>query len=175
MDNSLENKEKFKVLLVCMGNICRSPTAEGVLRAMVDQAGLADRVLLDSAGTHGYHIGKAPDPRSQRAAARRGYMLNRLRARQVEPADFERFELVLAADRQNLRELKHLCPPALQHKLDLMLAPLGSADDEVPDPYYGQGDGFELVLDLLEEAGRAWIARWRAEQPDQSGEGREMG
>lgn len=162
MGHTLINKEKFSVLLVCMGNICRSPTAEGVLRSMLEQAGLGGRVLLDSAGTHAYHVGEAPDPRSRRAAARRGYRLDSLRARQVEAADFERFDLILAADRQNLRELKRLCPPMLQHKLDLMLAPLGRADDEVPDPYYGQGDGFERVLDLLEEAGRGWIARWSA-------------
>jgi protein-tyrosine phosphatase len=150
----------LNVLFVCMGNICRSPSAEGVMRAKLAAAGLAERIRVDSAGTHGYHVGEPPDPRSCRAAALRGYSLEALRARQVEAADFERFDLVLAADRQNLRELKRLCPLPLQHKLELVLAPLSDGEDEVPDPYYGGGKGFEKVLDLLESACDGWIQRW---------------
>jgi protein-tyrosine phosphatase len=112
----MKNMEKIRVLFVCMGNICRSPTAEGVVRAKLELAGLAERVEVNSAGTRAYHVGEAPDPRSCRAAARRGYQLDNLRARQVQLSDFERFDLILAADRQNLRELKQHCPLALQHK-----------------------------------------------------------
>lgn len=151
----------LSILFVCMGNICRSPSAEGVMRAKLFTAGLADRIRVDSAGTHGYHVGEPPDPRSCRAAAVRGYALEALRARQVEVVDFERFDLVLAADRQNLRELKRLCPLSLHHKLELMLAPLNGGEDEVPDPYYGGSKGFEKVLDLLESACDGWIQRWR--------------
>ncbi|WP_137936633.1 low molecular weight protein-tyrosine-phosphatase [Chitinivorax sp. B] len=141
------------VLFVCMGNICRSPTAEGVFRYFVETAGLAKRINIDSAGTHGYHAGEAPDPRSSMAAARRGYDLSRLRARQVKTADFEMFDLVLAMDEQNLRNLQRLCSPAQQHKLKLFLEYARNFDErEVPDPYYGSGSGFEHVLDLVEDA-----------------------
>lgn len=156
----MKNIEKMSVLFVCMGNICRSPTAEGVMRAKLEQLGLAERVHIDSAGTHAYHAGEAPDVRSSRVAARRGYRLEQLRARQVQDQDFEAFDLILAADRQNLRALKQRCPLPLQHKLELMLAPLAQPRDEVPDPYYGGAQGFEEVLDLLEAASDAWIKRW---------------
>jgi protein-tyrosine phosphatase len=141
-----------RVLLVCMGNICRSPSAEGVLRARLAAAPeLA--VEVDSAGTHGYHVGDPPDPRAIAHAARRGVDIAGLRARQVMLADFERFDLVLAMDHANLARLQAQCPPSQAHKLKLMLdyAPRASLR-EVPDPYYGDAAGFEQVLDLLELA-----------------------
>lgn len=157
-EKTLVNKEAVALLMVCHGNICRSPTAEGVMRAKVERAGLASAILIDSAGTHGYHVGEAPDLRSQQAAQRRGYDLSAQRARQVSLADFERFDLVLAADQRNLTALRQLCPPALRYKLTLMLAPLGGSQ-EVPDPYYGGASGFDRVLDLLEAACDGWLVR----------------
>jgi protein-tyrosine phosphatase len=136
------------ILFVCLGNICRSPTAEAVFRHKAWQAALA--LEFDSAGTLGYHQGHSPDPRAVVAGRRRGFSFDGIVARQVLAADFERFDLILAADRQNLKELQALCPPAHRHKLRLILS-FGAADtDEVPDPYYGGDEGFERVLDLLE-------------------------
>ncbi|MDY0012410.1 MAG: low molecular weight protein-tyrosine-phosphatase [Rhodocyclaceae bacterium] len=142
-----------RVLFVCTGNICRSPTAEGVARARLTAAGLAHRVTVDSAGTHGYHAGEAPDPRAQKAARQRGFDLSRQRARALEPDDFERFDLVLAMDRGHLEILLARCPPVHQHKVRLFMAYARQhAVDEVPDPYYGGPQGFERVLDLCEDA-----------------------
>ncbi len=143
----------YSVLMVCTGNICRSPTAEGVLRHLVDKAGLARQVTIDSAGTLDYHAGSPPDPRSQRHALRRGYDLSAQRARQVEPRDFERFDLILAMDWQNMHELEALCPPEHAHKLRRLMefAPPGISD-VVADPYQGGPDGFERVLDHIEQA-----------------------
>lgn len=156
---------KVCVLLVCMGNICRSPTAEGVLRALVERQGLSRWVEVDSAGTHGYHIGKAPDPRAHQAAARRGYDLSPLRARQVNDFDFVRFDHVLAMDRDNLALLKRACPVQHSHKLGLFLDYASECDeDEVPDPYYGGPEGFEHVLDLVEAAAAGFIAGLRERQ-----------
>ena len=142
-----------RVLFVCMGNICRSPTAEGVFRHLVEQQGLAGQIIVDSAGTHDYHIGDAPDPRSQAAAARRGYDLSSLRARQIVRDDFSTFDYVLAMDEANLELLQQRCPDDCRERLKLFLE---FADDgvlrEVPDPYYGGGQGFEEVLDLVEQA-----------------------
>ena len=123
---------EYSVLFVCMGNICRSPTAEGVLRHLVHEAGLQHAVRIDSAGTLDYHAGSPPDPRSQRHAGNRGYDLAALRARQVEAGDFERFDLILAMDWQNLHELKELCPAAYQYKLRRLMefAPPGISDAE---------------------------------------------
>lgn len=146
------------VLFVCTGNICRSPTAEGLFRHALAQAGLAERIVADSAGTHDYHIGAPPDPRSIEAAARRGIDLSGLRARRIEPADFERFTYVLAMDRGHHRILSRLAPRSRRGRLRLYLdfAPqLGLKD--VPDPYYGDGDGFEHVLDLVEETNRCLL------------------
>lgn len=149
-----------RILFVCMGNICRSPTAEGVMRALVNGAGLGERFELDSAGTHGYHIGEPPDSRSQRAAARRGYDISLLRARQVKVDDFGRFDLVLAMDRDNLMLLQRACPQPHLPKVKLFLEYAADAGtDEVPDPYYGGADGFETVLDLCEAAARGVIER----------------
>ena len=142
----------MRVLFVCLGNICRSPTAEGVMRHRLQQAGLAAQVAVDSAGTAAWHIGKAPDPRTCAAAAQRGYRLHELRARQVQAEDFARFDLILAMDHDNLRELQRLRPDSAGAELDLLLRRGGLAEHEVPDPYYGGSDGFERVLDLVESA-----------------------
>ncbi|BBT17766.1 low molecular weight protein-tyrosine-phosphatase [Metapseudomonas otitidis] len=150
----------MRVLFVCLGNICRSPTAEGVLRGKLEQAGLAERVEVDSAGTAGWHIGKAPDPRTCQAAAKRGYDLSALRARQVSAEDFQRFDLVLAMDHSNLRDLKAL-HAGRGNAPDLFLRRYGLATEEVPDPYYGGEDGFETVLDLVEQACDGLIAEIR--------------
>jgi protein-tyrosine phosphatase len=144
---------KVKVLFVCMGNICRSPTAEGVARVFSERAGVADGFEFDSAGTHGYHIGQPPDARTRKAAAGRGYDLSSLKARQVNDYDFERFDYILAMDRSNLELLERACPAHHRDKLGLFLEfGSGLAEDEVPDPYYGGAEGFEHVLDLIEAA-----------------------
>jgi protein-tyrosine phosphatase len=153
-----------RVLFVCTGNICRSPTAEGVFRKLVADAGLADLIATDSAGTHGYHVGEPPDHRMQAAARRRGYDLSRLRARRVAREDFHRFDLVLAMDREHHGILAGLAPPSAGHKVKLMME-FGrrSALEEVPDPYYGGPEGFELVLDLLEDAAEGLLEMLRLE------------
>jgi protein-tyrosine phosphatase len=149
---------KVSVLFVCMGNLCRSPMAEGVFRQHVAQAGLDGLIVIDSAGTHDYHIGDPPDPRAQRAAGRRGYDLSALRGRQVSPADFAEFDYVLAMDEMNLRALKRLCPTRHVHKLRLLMEFGASAAlREVPDPYYGDEQSFELVLDLAEQASQGLL------------------
>lgn len=151
----------MRVLLVCLGNICRSPTAEGVFRQRLEQAGLAEVVTVDSAGTGDWHIGKAPDARSSQAALRRGYDLSCLRARQVVAADFDRFDLILAMDQANLARLQALRPHGRGAELDLFLRRYQLALDEVPDPYYGGVDGFEQVLDLIERASDGLLAEVR--------------
>ncbi|WP_242469428.1 low molecular weight protein-tyrosine-phosphatase [Rhabdochromatium marinum] len=145
--------QKVRVLFVCMGNICRSPTAQGVFRQLVAQAGLADRIDIDSAGTHAYHIGEPPDQRATATAHQRGIDLSDLRARRAKVEDFEAFDYVLAMDQDNFRNLRELCPPALTHRLKLFMdfAPQLSVR-EVPDPYYGGPRGFDRVLDLIEAA-----------------------
>ncbi|RFC35660.1 MAG: protein tyrosine phosphatase [Candidatus Nitrotoga sp. SPKER] len=136
-----------------MGNICRSPTAEIVFRTRVEEAGLVQHILIDSVGTHDYHIGKPPDPRTQRAALQRGYDMSMLRGRQVEVADFTRFDYVLAMDDVNLGILQRLCPVRERARLGLFLEYASRHDErEVPDPYYGGADGFEHVLDMVEDA-----------------------
>ncbi len=144
---------KVKVLFVCMGNICRSPLAHGLFEHRVRQAGLTDRIGIDSAGTHAYHVGNSPDPRSQQTAIRHGIDLSSQRARQVKVSDFEIFDYVLAMDRDNQAILSSQCPEEHRHKLHLFLefAPQ-LAETEVPDPYYGGDQGFEHVLDLVESA-----------------------
>ncbi|HNQ03769.1 MAG TPA: low molecular weight protein-tyrosine-phosphatase [Thiobacillaceae bacterium] len=144
---------KISILLVCMGNICRSPTAEGVLRDKLADAGLLDKVRLDSAGTHDYHVGKPPDRRAQEAAGRRGYDLSSLRARQVGIGDFLEFDLILAMDEDNYQNLLRVCPEPHRHKVRLFLSfSRQYADQEVPDPYYGGSQGFDQVLDMVEDA-----------------------
>jgi protein-tyrosine phosphatase len=141
------------VLFVCLGNICRSPSAEGVFRALVEREGLSGQVAVDSAATSGYHIGEPPDPRARQAASRRGIDIGGIRARRAGAEDFARFDYVLAMDRDNYDGLARLCPPGEEHRLSLFLdfAPqLGVR--EVPDPYYGGAGGFEGVLDMIEAA-----------------------
>lgn len=142
-----------RVLFVCLGNICRSPTAHGVFVSMLEQRQLTDRIVIDSCGTGAWHVGKAPDPRAMAAAARRGYDLSALRARQVSSTDFKRFDYILAMDQMNLQELRALCPADYAGHLGLFL-PFAGNDllEEVPDPYYGGRDGFNHVLDLVEQA-----------------------
>lgn len=143
----------ISVLFVCMGNICRSPTAEGVFRRLVEDAGLSGKIQVDSAGTHDYHIGVPPDRRAQVAAAGRGYDLSALRGRQVERADFERFDYILAMDSDNLANLQRLCPSPYKNRMGLFLEyGQKSSLREVPDPYYGGAQGFEHVLNLVEDA-----------------------
>lgn len=148
----------MRVLFVCLGNICRSPTAEGVFRRRVREAGLEERIHIDSAGTGDWHVGKAPDSRTCRAARLRGYDLSGLRARQFQREDFERFDLVLAMDHSNLRHIQAMRPATARAELDLFLRRYDMTLDEVPDPYYGGEDGFEQVLDLIEGASDALLA-----------------
>lgn len=155
---------KKSVLFVCTGNICRSVTAEGVFRRLVRDVGLEPYFHIDSAGTQGYHAGDQPDLRSQRAARNRGYDLSSLRARKIEKADFERFDLILAMGDDHRRFLARMAPPNAAHKLKMMLSyAKGCTRRDVPDPYYGGPDGFELVLDLLEKASAGLLAEMRAE------------
>ena len=137
----------LKVLFVCTGNICRSPTAAGVFAHFVREAGLEDSIQVESAGTHDYHAGEAPDKRAQGHARLRGYDLSALRARQVRKRDFENFDLIIAMDRGHLEILKHNCPPERQDKIRLLVK-----GRDVPDPYYGGPQGFEDVLDMVEAA-----------------------
>jgi protein-tyrosine phosphatase len=157
--------EKIKVLFVCMGNICRSPTAEGVFRDLVKHHHLQDRIHIDSAGTHAYHIGEAPDPRSQAAALKHGIDLSRQKARKVEVSDFAEFDYILAMDRNNYADLIAICPDEHKAKVHLFLhfAPaLKSAHiEEVPDPYYGGNHGFETVLKLVDAASEGLLEEIR--------------
>ena len=159
-----------RVLFVCMGNICRSPTAEGVLRKLIEERAPGFDVQIDSAGTHAYHVGEPPDPRAQRAAKRRGVDLSAQRARRVTDRDFAHFELVLAMDEQNRDALLEICPPEHRGRVRLLLefAPhVGRSD--VPDPYYGGSNGFEHVLDLVEEAAAGVLEHLRRTDPPAPG------
>ncbi len=151
---SLHDKEKIKILFVCLGNICRSPAAEGVMKAIVDNAGDSARFEIDSAGTGNYHIGDLPDKRMRVHAQRRGYSLTH-RCRQARESDFDDFDLIVAMDASNRRNLQLLAPSVeAEHKIILManFADLATKYDHIPDPYYEGAEGFELVLDLLESA-----------------------
>ena len=147
-----------KVLFVCMGNICRSPTAQGVFSQEVQARGLQEQISVDSAGTHAYHVGEPPDERARHAAAGRRIDLNPLRARQVEATDFARFDYILAMDRENLDLLMALCPGSVNGKVQLFMefAP-ELAEKEVPDPYWGGARGFERVLDMTKAASRGLL------------------
>jgi protein-tyrosine phosphatase len=159
--------KRASVCFVCLGNICRSPTAEGVMRAQVDAAGLAHAIEIDSAGTGDWHVGAPPDPRAQQAARSRGYDLSALRARQVEAADFARFDLLLAMDDANLAELRRRAPAEHHHKLRLLMEFAGDgAAREVADPYFGGAHGFEQVLDQCEAACAGVLASLRARSTD---------
>ncbi len=153
------------VLFVCMGNICRSPTAEGYFRHHLAASDLANEVRTDSAGTHGYHVGHPPDSRAMATVAKRGIDIGDLRARRVEPGDFERFDLILAMDEDNLRNLEAMNPGG-GASVELMLSFSSRFGDvrEVPDPYYGGQDGFEFMCDLLDEATRGLLAHLQGAQ-----------
>jgi len=149
----MEKNIKVAVLFVCMGNICRSPTAEAVFREYVRRAGLAAKIEIDSAGTHDYHVGEAPDLRTQRAAQQRGFKMTHLRGRQVSALDFADFDYVLAMDEANLAILNQLAPANSTTHAELFLHYAHHhVEREVPDPYYGGADGFERVLDMVEDA-----------------------
>ena len=140
-----------KVLFVCMGNICRSPTAEGVFTHLVERQGLSHLIAIDSAGTHAYHVGEPPDSRAQQAALRRGVQMSALCARRVYDDDFARFDYIVPMDNDNKRNLLARCPQEYQYKVRLLLDYATRCDeDEVPDPYYGNKSGFDRVLDLVE-------------------------
>ena len=154
---------QVSVLFVCMGNICRSPTAEGVFRKYVKDAGLEERVLVDSAGTHAYHQGSGPDRRARDAAASRGIQLDGIRSRPVNADDFRLFDHILAMDCDNLDVLRHHAGEEYSYKVQLFLEYAGHGPDaEVPDPYYGGAAGFERVLDLVEEASHGLLQAVRA-------------
>lgn len=158
---------QVKVLFVCMGNICRSPTAEAVFKHYVEKAQLSQRVLSDSAGTHDYHIGDPPDKRAREAAQRRGYDMSLLRARQVSDRDFSEFDYVLAMDEHNYHLLKTGCPPQYEHKLLLFMNFSESCGRRnVPDPYYGGPQGFEQVLDMVEDAAQGLLRHIQKELTD---------
>ncbi|MEM1098060.1 MAG: low molecular weight protein-tyrosine-phosphatase [Planctomycetota bacterium] len=164
---------KRSVLFVCMGNICRSPAAEGIFRKLVDDAGLSDELHIDSAGTIGHHAGNPPDRRMQAAAAQRGYDLTTQRARQVESEDFRAFDLIVAMDRANLDDLERAFDRPADGRAALALLGEFAPDafqrkggpPDVPDPYYGGGEGFEMVLDLLEASLPQVLQRLRTMSP----------
>ena len=159
----MNDSTTISILFVCMGNICRSPTAEGVFRHHVSVAGLDVCIEVDSAGTHAYHVGEPPDRRARAAAERRGISLADIRARRVHPDDFERFSYIIAMDQDNLAMLEEQSEPAHREKLRLFLEFSSGPETEVPDPYYGGATGFERVLDLVEDASRGLLSELRSQ------------
>lgn len=156
------SRGQVSVLFVCMGNICRSPTAEGAFRKVVEEAGLSELIRIESAGTHAYHVGAPPDHRAQAAALRRGITLSEIRARRVSDGDFDTFDHILVMDKDNLEELLQRVPEQHRGKVHLFLEYAGGPGAaEVPDPYYGGASGFELVLDLVEQGARRLLERIR--------------
>lgn len=153
-----------RVLFVCLGNICRSPTAEGVFQQAVVRAGLDGRITIDSCGVGDWHVGKAPDPRSQAAARQRGVEIGHLRARQLKASDFHEFDYVLGMDRENLAAMRALQPANSQAQVGLLLDYAGLPQSDVPDPYYGGDDGFEQVLDLIERASQGLLDELQRER-----------
>ncbi len=160
-------EQPLQILMVCTGNICRSPSAEGVLRAKLAAAGLQARVGVASAGTQGFHTGEPPDPRAIKAALRRGYDIGGLQARPMRPEDFTRFHWLLALDRSHADWMARRAPPAATGRIALLmpLATRHAGVDEVPDPYYGAPAGFEHVLDLLEDACDGLVQRLQKGEP----------
>ena len=154
----MTNSKKIKVLFVCMGNICRSPTAHGVFRQLIIEENLLEYIEIDSAGTHAYHVGNPPDPRAQETARSRGIDLSDLTARQARSEDFHEFDYVLAMDTDNYHGLSAICPTGREERLFMFLdfAPEVKARD-VPDPYYGGPSGFEKVFDMVDEASRGLL------------------
>ena len=145
-------QDKTKILMVCLGNICRSPTAEVVFREKARAEGFDKYLYIDSAGTGSWHIGHPPDERTTQTAIQRGYDMSALRGRQVTREDIEKYDYIFAMDRQNLHDLLALSNPEHREKISLFLHHGNTEQDEVPDPYYSGADGFELVLDLIEDA-----------------------
>lgn len=165
LDNEVKSNVVTKILFVCMGNICRSPMAEGVFRHLLESAGLEDKVYIESAGTHSYHIGASPDSRSQQTTRRRGIIIKDIKARRVTSEDFVTFDYLLAMDKENYSYLLNVCPqPQYRPKIQLFLdyAPALHLE-EVPDPYYGGLNGFEQIMDLIEEAARGLLHHIRAQ------------
>ena len=158
----MKEQNTIRVLFVCMGNICRSPTAEGVFRKLVQDEGLSERIEIDSAGTHAYHVGEQPDHRAQAAAERRGVSLSDIRARKVAADDYARFDYVLAMDRLNLHMLAEGAGNDYAERVSLFLDFGAGRESEVPDPYYGGTAGFERVLDLVEDASRGLLDTLRS-------------
>ncbi|MEP7262299.1 MAG: low molecular weight protein-tyrosine-phosphatase [Usitatibacter sp.] len=157
-------KEPVRVLVVCTGNICRSPTGEGVLRHLAQERGLADLIEIRSAGTHDYHVGEPPDSRTVRHAGKRGYDLSAQRAQLVIPRHFQQYDYILAMDRGHLRLLRKMAPANAKARLGMFLEPSAKWEGEdVPDPYYGGAEGFEQVLDMVEESAELWLDRIQAE------------
>lgn len=147
-----------RVLFVCLGNICRSPSAEGVFRDLVTKAGLQDQIQIDSAGTGAWHVGNAPDKRAQKVARERGFDISPLQARQVHNRDFETFDFIVAMDVNNQADLVADCPAEARHKISLLLDHAAERDEkEVPDPYYGGEDGFHLMFDLIEQGAQGLL------------------
>lgn len=154
-----------KVLFVCMGNICRSPTAEGVFTQLIKNHGLEKLIRVDSAGTHAYHVGEAPDDRAQQAARKRGVELAMLKGRQVNPDDVQEFDYVLAMDNDNYENLLNICPEGYESRVSLFLSHAPHLEiEEVPDPYYGGKSGFEHVLDMTEEAAKGLLKKIRKDK-----------
>ena len=159
----MPEKKPVKVLFVCMGNICRSPTAHGVMQKLVDEQGLGEHIQVDSAGTHSYHVGNPPDPRSQATAKRRGVDLSSQRARRFVSSDFLDYDYLLAMDTGNLADMRALRPDEASARLQLMLEYSSRySEREVPDPYFGD-DGFDLVYDMIDDASRGLLRHIRAE------------
>ena len=154
--------EQVKVLFVCLGNICRSPTAEGVFRHKVVQANMENKIIVDSAGTHAYHEGEPPDSRAQKAALKRNIDLSGQRARRVSRQDFMEFNYLVAMDNDNKENLLAMCPAGYEDRIHLFLEFSDCGETEVPDPYYGQGRGFDIVLNLVEDAAEGLLEFIRA-------------
>lgn len=153
------NPNRVKVLLICMGNICRSPTAHAVFRHLVQEHGLTELIEIDSAGTHAYHVGNPPDSRSMQTARKRGIDMSDLRARQVDLGDFYHYDYLIAMDDYNLSLLQEMAPRDMAHKLSLFLSFAPHLKErEVPDPYYGGADGFELVFDMVQAASEGLLS-----------------
>ena len=157
-------KPQVSVLVVCTGNICRSPTGEGVLRHLAAQRGLGDSVRVASAGTHDYHVGQCPDPRTVKHAKRRGYDLSAQRAQQLSPEHFHEFDYILAMDRGHLRIIRGMAPKDAKARVGMFLeASARWKGEDVPDPYYAGVEAFEQVLDMVEEAAARWLDRFEAQ------------
>lgn len=154
----MNQNNKVKVLFVCMGNICRSPTAHGVFQHLVNTEGLADQIEIDSAGTHAYHVGESPDQRAQQTASRHGVDLSYIRARKINREDFAHYDYILAMDEDNLYDLQTICPPQYQSRLHLFLEFASDTSERVvPDPYYGGNRGFEHVFKLVDTAAKGLL------------------